>query len=524
MVERMQRHLLKSKLQIILIVFVILVLPVPSLPQTSVNVNLDSWVYGVVERLASVGLIESDLMNTRPLTRLEVARLTGEAMGLAAERRHGNEPDELTLYLLERLKKSFRDELSSLGIIDDVRAETFIKPVDEIRIRYHLLDRNHAVYNNDGIRYGDDHNLSLEFSGYSKFSDTLSLYYQPIFEYNQNLDTEERTEFDLRRGYVKLTRSNIEFQIGRDSLWWGPGYHGSLLVTNNAKPFDMMKVSNPRPVLLPWLFRYLGPFRATWFLTKLEKDRVIPEPYLTGLRLDLKPLPILEMGISRTVMFGGTGREQLGFGDYVTMFFASQENESDPGKGNNQIASLDFSLRIPGVERFLPISRGIRVYGEYGGEDEAGGFFSHEGYVAGVLLEDIFLKEGTNLRIEYANNHVGTASNVWYNHDIYQSGYTYKNSIIGHHMGSDAEDIFIRATSYLTESSIIGIDLDIEERGKSFAFPEKHYQMGIDLSYNFTDRMEIKGRYGYERVEDFGFADGEKRNYHLVGLEFQVRF
>ena len=60
-------------------------------------------------------------MNTKPLTRMEVARLTGEAMVLMAERKPGDDTDRLTLYLLERLKKEFRDELSILGTIHNVK-------------------------------------------------------------------------------------------------------------------------------------------------------------------------------------------------------------------------------------------------------------------------------------------------------------------------------------------------------------------------------------------------------------------
>jgi hypothetical protein len=295
-------------------------------------------------------------------------------------------------------------------------------------------------------------------------------------------------------------------------------------MTNNAKPFDMLKISNSQPTILPWFFRYLGPFKATWFLTRLEENRTIPEPYLTGLRLNIKPLPMFEMGISRVVMFGGKGRDMPGFSDYITMFLANQENKSDPSKNNNQIASLDFSIRIPHVDRLVPISRSISIYGELGGEDEAGGLFSGTGYVAGILLEDIFLKEGTTLRIEYANNHVGNNPNLWYNHHIYRTGYTYKNSVIGHHMGSDAQDTFIRGASYLDNNLLIGIDLDIEKRGNSYASPEKHYQAGIDLSYNVTDMIEIKGRYGFERIENLGFVKDETKNHHLVGIEFLFRF
>ena len=49
-------------------------------------------------------------------------------------------------------------------------------------------------------------------------------------------------------------------------MWWGQGAHGDLLLTNNAYPLDLVKFSNPEPTLLPWLFRYLGPFKYAAFV------------------------------------------------------------------------------------------------------------------------------------------------------------------------------------------------------------------------------------------------------------------
>ena len=42
---------------------------------SSVNVPLDSWVYGALDRLEGYGLVDSALSGTRPYTRLEAGRL-----------------------------------------------------------------------------------------------------------------------------------------------------------------------------------------------------------------------------------------------------------------------------------------------------------------------------------------------------------------------------------------------------------------------------------------------------------------
>ena len=500
------------KISLVLISLFLFPFSSPSFSETSVNINLDSWIYPALERLVSAGLINSSLMNARPLTRMEGARLTGEAIASAREKEHGGK-DGLNLYFLERLQKEFVDELSLIGEIDGIQVKTFIKPIDEIKVKYNRLDGNYSIYNNNGILYGDGNNASLELSGSSKFFNTISFYYQPIFEFNENLGGGENTDFHLLKGYAKLNLGNIEFEVGRDSLWWGPGYHGSLLMTNNAKPFDMVKISNPRPILIPWIFKYLGPFRATWFITRLEKDRVVPEPYLTGLRLDFKPIPVLEFGASRVIMMGGEGSPDTNCDDILQIITGKNISGADEDT-SNQIASLDFSL-------ILPFLRNVRIYGEWGGEDEANGFPSKEAYLAGIYIPRILNSGNIDLRVEYANNHT---TNVWYEHGTYGSGYTYEGLIIGHHMGSDSEDIFLRTSAWLNDKISVGIDFDIEKRGKSDHYPEEHYQLGVDFSYYISETIEIRGRYGFEKVRNYDFIEGVNKDYHFLGCELTMQF
>src|SRR5260370_13038360 len=44
-------------------------------------VELDSWIYPVLERLAAFGYIHSEFSDTRPWTRIECARMVQEAGG-----------------------------------------------------------------------------------------------------------------------------------------------------------------------------------------------------------------------------------------------------------------------------------------------------------------------------------------------------------------------------------------------------------------------------------------------------------
>jgi hypothetical protein len=91
-------------------------------------------------------------------------------------------------------------------------------------------------------------------------------------------------------------------------------------------------------------------------------------------------------------------------------------------------------------------------------------------------------------------------------------------------MGSDAEDIFVRSTSFVANDLRVGIDFDFENRGKSNPFQEEHYQYGVDLSYNISTMTEVTGRYGFEKVKNHDFVAGDEKSHHLVGAGLAVRF
>ena len=51
----------------------------PAVAKVSVNVPLGNWSYDAIYKLKGLGLIQSDMRDTRPWTRLEMARLVVEA-------------------------------------------------------------------------------------------------------------------------------------------------------------------------------------------------------------------------------------------------------------------------------------------------------------------------------------------------------------------------------------------------------------------------------------------------------------
>jgi hypothetical protein len=347
-------------------------------------------------------------------------------------------------------------------------------------------------------------NYRAGFASRGTFLDTFAYYLHPEYAGAAEGDN----DVDLIEGYGKAQLGALELEAGRDSLWWGPGHHGSILMSNNARPFDMLKLSNPRPILLPWIFRALGPVKAEWFLARLEGDRDFPHANLSGARVNFKPHPLVELGASRVVMFGGHGQPKQDFFDYLKPLAALSEESA-----NNQLAGFDGSVLIP-----LPTNRllrSVKLYGDAAGEDEAGFVPTKWGDLVGVQFNDIFKTGRTDFRIEYADDIVPGYPSVFYTHSLYTSGYTYEGRVIGHHMGPESRDLFMQVSHYLRDDLILDVAYDRHTHGMNDGTraAANIYELGV--TYFPSQNWQVLGDYRFEQRED---REGGANHIVEVGL------
>ncbi|MEK7286806.1 MAG: capsule assembly Wzi family protein [Nitrospirota bacterium] len=319
------------------------------------------------------------------------------------------------------------------------------------------------LYNNDGIDFTEGVNTRMSTTLFGKYR-WFEVMLKPQF-----LVTKEKTEETIQEGFLRLTLTGLNIDLGKESLWWGPGHHGGLFLTNNAKPFPMIRVFNPNPILLPSVFRYLGPFQFDIFLSRLESNRAIPKPYFQGTRFSFKPFSILDIGLTRTIMMGGEGRPGLSPSRFFDIWFG-ENKETHADELSNSLAGVDFRLTLPEMQ----------FYGEGGGEDEAGGYPSKWAFLVGA-----YFPKGKNplsdMRIEYAD----ISDPSWYVHGLYQSGYTYKGNVLGHHVGGAGKDFYLEKGLVRSNHINAHIHLHYEERGISIKpIAERHYQIGTDWTFS----------------------------------------
>jgi len=503
--------------------------------ESSVNIPLHHWAYDDLEQLHRAELVNGTGLITKPITRMEAARLIEEAIYRIQQKKVEFSPfDEAKIArtdsALDRLIKEFRQELILFGeesvIIDN-------KPISDIRFKLadpiytqkiyaSLQHAEDILYENQrGLRLKDGFNSRVRMTGWVEFGEYFCFSLEPSL-----VIADEAADLDIETGYLKLSLWNMEVMAGRDTIWWGPGYHGSLLLSDNAYPLDLVKISNAHPFFLPGQYEGLGELNLDFFVARLSKKRDYSEPYLSGLRLELSPFDYFNFGLSRIAVFGGKGRPDLDAGDYWDIFTTLGKNElsQDPSANlSDQKAGVDFKLSIPWHGG--PCSR-LQIYGEWAGEDKFAPWENESpAYLAGMSVFDILDVESLDFRMEYARTNEN-----WYTHGIYTTGYRYKGEILGHHMGGDSEDFFMRLSKDFRDLPInierlaLGGQFDYENRMRSAASPERKYEISVDGTIYLSDTKTIRLLYEYERYRNFENVSGEQSTNSIFELEGKIKF
>ena len=298
-------------------------------------------------------------------------------------------------------------------------------------------------------------------------------------------------ETSLRLGWPQVT-----LEAGKFSPWWGPGRHGALIFTTNAEPLNGVRLRNPRPIPLGWPLRFLGEIQYDLFLARLDAARPIPHTLLSGMRVAIRPNRYLEIGASRAIHFGGKGQGN-GFSDWWRAAQGTYDN--DPGSTGNQIAGFDVQLTLP--FKIQP----VHVYWEGAGEDEAamiGGvpFPSKWAFLYGVFLPSLFGTPRLDFRAEIALNHLGDSGPAWYVHPF--SPHRYRGQILGHHMGTDAQDFFFEGHYFLLPSSYLEVNLDLTRRYSPGPAREDIQRVTTAVVAWLTRNVRAEGRLVFHKVKN----------------------
>lgn len=304
--------------------------------------------------------------------------------------------------------------------------------------------------------------------------------------------------------YLGLNVGNFMISAGWMERWWGPGWEGSLILGTSARPIPSLRVErNYTDAFQTRWLSWLGPWRASLELGQAEgSDVPVPDVRFLAARLNFKPLPWFEFGLSRTAQWCGEGRP-CGWGTFWDLLIghdnsnAPQDRAREPG---NQMAGYDFRLTSPW--NTLPLT----LYGQFIGEDEAGGlpakFLGQIGAETWVLTP----LGGLRAHLEYADTTCNFTRrepmfDCAYRNSLYPQGYNFRGRSIGHSMDNDGRMYSLGAVLVRPGGDMLSLLVRKVELNRGGFTPDSVHT--ISASPNELKNLELQ----YNRP----FARGELR-------------
>ncbi|MGA7930771.1 MAG: capsule assembly Wzi family protein [Candidatus Sulfotelmatobacter sp.] len=437
-------------------------------------VELDSWIYPALERLIALGYIQSEVLGMRPWTRMACARLLEDAEDKFPD--NGIEEGQPGR-IYATLTSEFKEEIARLDGAANVGARvesayTRMRGISGTPVRdgYHF---GQTIINDYGRPYWAGFNNITGLSADAE-AGPVSIYFRGEYQHSPAMPSESpqtlaataaadftpplangtavANQVALLDSMASVNIDNLQISVGMQSAWLGPGESGSLLMSNNAAPFPMVRFDDVMPHKVPGLSRILGPFRTEFFVGQLSGQHweyctaptcqsypgypgvvgpnISPQPFIHGEKISFQPTPNLEFGMGITAMFGGPGLPAT-FGNYFrTYYIHSPSASNNPGK---RISSADLTYRVPGLRNWLTFYLDSLVV------DEISPIGSTRANVnPGVYLPQLPKIPKLQLRAEGINESRANEfapGFVYYDLRRYRSGYTNDGNLLGSWIG-----------------------------------------------------------------------------------------
>lgn len=517
----------------------------------------DNWLYEYLNYFKERGILEipsSRLLNTQ-MSRKDIAILLDEIIyQLQTEQIPISTLTDLDIEKLEALIIELNDELSFQGlkiiklnkttiILDNLKSTLKFNPYFTQRVDFYNPGNHSKLFTELGTKAS------------ATISENSAFYFDYSINANYSLESTELVNNQLNQAYISVklpsfeiptptnttifpSLSNIEFpslnlQVGRDSMRWGPSYQGSLILSDNPPPFDMIKYSGT--IDLSDFGGGYGNLNFTKFFSLL--DPLDGESrYFSGQRIEYKPFDALTLGLSETAIISQESSilflNPLPFVPpyYATWWIA---NMFSPQEVNCNV-SADMELN------FYP---GIKLYGEWMADDfiffpEENPYPSRTGFLAGAYFADPLGFGNTDFRIEYThiNNYVYFPTHPW-------QDYLFQGEYIGNPLGPDADQLYLEATHQLSDKFNLSFGYTHERHGEGqtgIPLPsdpeianeniflsgiiEKKNAYKAGISYDISPKWDVSGSVTLENIENKDNNLGVSENNTYLQMELKYQF
>ncbi len=434
--------------------------PISAPRMSSTYIELDSWVYPAVERLAAMGVIQNAYLGLRPWTRMAVYGMLAKIDDADLN----SEAADLVTSLRAELKREQDLDLNgatneSIGI-DRVYSRMQYISGTPLNDSFHF---GQTVVDDFGRPFG--HGLQ-EVTGFESRAEKgrFSFYVRGEYQHtpsipgygpalNDFIATKDATpgavfagvptrdQFRLLDTYASLNVLSNEISFGKQTFWWAPDDSTALEMSNNAEPFYALRINRTLPLEIPLLSKLIGPIRYDNFFGRLAGNQFPPDPFIYGQKLSIHPTVNLEMGFSRDATFAGKGLEPLTFHTFFKSFTSltsgTNKNFNPHDTPGARHANFDFRYKVPFLRNWLTLYTDSFVHDDVSPLDAP----RRAAVVPGIYLSRFPGIPKLDLHVEGGTTDTVTkrvlGGSFYYYEGLYRDSYTNKRNLLGSWIGRE---------------------------------------------------------------------------------------
>ncbi len=391
--------------------------------------------------------------------------------------------------------------------------------------------------------------------------------YDPIWaSYYQWLNTSDIPEkfgdnkykkFSSGQSSIRYNTQHISIGISTENMWWGPGRHNALVMSNNASGFLHATINSIKPIQTK-----IGAFEGQIIGGELSNSTILPpdinrtnngvllyqpknqdQRYISGMVLTWQPKWVsgLFLGFAKASYLYKS--DISGIADILPLEGIIQSNSEKQNK-KSSLGSVFFRYVMP--------EENAELYAEYGRSDRSASIINlisdkdyPRGYVVGMRkLSD---KRSNGSQIEFAaeitqlelpNATLINQAKSWYTNDYVRQGYTNNGKVMGAGIGPGSNSQMIDI-SWVKVMSKIGFMFERLVHNNdfyyyAFAIPPDYTRHWIDLSttfhadwkykrFLFSSEVALTRSLNYEWYVIPGFAYF-KNGYDFLNLHAKLSF
>ena len=454
-----------------------------------------SSVYDFLNRLSIKGLIKFN-DELKPLARSELAKKLIEI---------SDQPDKLTALDMEELQyfeKEFSPEIARLNESPPANELQFFKKSDLTGFRFFLYDDGQFALNLDPIlgidirkRFEETQTHrwnGLQFYGYYKNNWGFNFYFRDNEERGDRIDrtrefsklpginlstssNSKKIEYLDVQGVVSYSWNNGSISIGKQSIEWGSGIGGKLILSNKPPSFPFIKFEFTPVDWLKfvyfhgWLHSGLVDSSTIRKTSVNERNSYSPiEKYIAAHILSIYPFENLSISLGESMIYS----DKLEFAYFIPILFfrAVDHYINKIGSDSGDNAQLFFNVVYKNYDLKSKFYTTVFI-------DELsitnfleGGNLSAIGATAGVTVADPII-ENSEFSFEYTRLNPF----VYMNSNDAQL-FTSHNYQLGHWIGSNAHQFYAEYKQNLIRGLRLKVWGEHIRKGQK-ELPEEQYEL-----------------------------------------------